>query len=88
LEKKAEQLQSENETLEAELAETKAATEELEREAAESRASEAKRRSEELNALKKANQQIKVVASFLRIFLSNTRFLYFTKICVGSIFFI
>lgn len=60
MEKKAEQLRSDNETLEAELAETIAATEELEREAAESRASEAKRRSEELNTLKKMNQQIKV----------------------------
>lgn len=60
LEKKAEQLKSENETLEASLAETNAAIVQLEREAAEMHDVEAKRRAEELNALKKSNQILKV----------------------------
>lgn len=60
LEKKAAQLRADNETLEAELAETTTATKELERDLVESQEAEAKRRAEEVNTLKKANQAIKV----------------------------
>lgn len=55
-----EKLKSENETMEAELAETTRITEELERDSAEQREAEAKRRADELSVLKKSNQMIKV----------------------------
>ncbi|XP_050426716.1 axonemal dynein light intermediate polypeptide 1-like [Adelges cooleyi] len=60
LEKKIEKLRAENKELEEELAETIATTEKVERESAEARAIEVQRQAEELNALKKANQLIKV----------------------------
>lgn len=62
LEKKVEKLREENEALEAELANTNELTIQLEVETANMREAEVKRQTEELNALKKANQVLKVCA--------------------------
>lgn len=57
-----EKLREENEALEAELAQTNELTIQLEVETAEMREAEVKRQAEELNALKKANQVLRVSA--------------------------
>jgi len=60
LERKAEKLKSENARLNDEIVETIEAMAQLEREKAEARAVEDKRRAEELNKLKRANEELKV----------------------------
>ncbi|XP_022170407.1 33 kDa inner dynein arm light chain, axonemal-like [Myzus persicae] len=57
---RAKQLNAENENLEIELAEINLMTEKLERDAAEQREAAIKRQAEELSALKKSNQLIKI----------------------------
>lgn len=75
----AEKLKTENAMLKAQLAETIAATAQLERESAAARDAENKRRTDELNALKKTNLLLRVNRTAhveLRNIILNEMFFY------------